>query len=491
MTRDYLSIWLAFFSFLLLTCCGTGRRAQPIDVPSDALAVAAQEAGTDPLFSSCDALPEDWWTLFDDAQLADFIEMALVRNPTLQMARAKILAAAYTADQARAALFPNLSWGGDASRQKLSETGIIPFSTPAPIKQPAPIVATGGKAGVPVYFTQYETELFLTYDFDIWGKNRNMWRAAVGEERARQADEAFARLQLGISIAQVYYNLQIAYQRQAIAQSLVDNQAQLEGLTQQRLQGNLDTQQVLFSARATVYSFQQGLLQIQGQIAVYENQLRAYLAGSFDEGIAPVEERPLPRIPLPSDLPLHLLSQRPDIAAQLWVIASAGRQIEAAKAGFYPDFNLASLVGYQTIHLKKLFTYPSVMFNVDPAFTLPIFDGWRLLANLRGSEINYDLAILQYNEMVLNAVKEVLDGIVVLRNSEQQLQVLHQQVQEQEGIYQNAQLRVAHHLDSALDELLSEQNVLQARDREIVALGNKIQAMLQLIQALGGGYREC
>jgi len=157
-----------------------------------------------------------------------------------------------------------------------------------------------------------------------------------------------------------------------------------------------------------------------------------------------------------------------------------------AKAGFYPDFSITGLFGYQTIHLHKLFRYPSTFYNVDPAFSLPIFDGGRLLANLRGSEINYDLAIINYNNLILNAVKEVLSGLAVLRKSGQQLQEFKNQLNNQEENY-----KLNHNLDSDLNLLSSEQIMLSARDREIVALGNTIQAVLSLIKALGGGYEAC
>lgn len=486
MTRN-LACCLIIFCAAVLPGCGTGRRAMPIEVPAAALDDAADQAVDEPLFAPGE-LPGDWWNLFGDSQLSNFIEQAFAQHPTLQIAKAKILSAAYAADLTRSSLFPNLTWGGDISRQKLSETGIIPFNTtPTPVHT-APIVATGGQNGIPVYFTQYETELILTYDFDVWGKNKNLWRAGLSEIRARMADEAFVRLQLGISIAQVYYQLQILYKRQQIAQALVNNQASQEEITQERVKANLGNRQELYTAKTNTTSAKQILLELEGEIAIYENQLHAYLAGDFKEPIAKIADRPLPQIPLPNNLPVHLLAHRPDIATQLWLIESGGRQIEAAKAGFYPDFNLAALFGYQTIHLHKLFEFPSTMYNIDPAFTLPIFDGGRLLANLRGSEINYDLAVLRYNEMVLTATREVLDGLAVLRNSELQLQEFHRVVGEQEGIYQNSRLRSSWNLNSGLDDLLSEQSVLQARDRETIAYGKKIQAILQLIKALGGGY---
>lgn len=477
----------------VLAGCSSGNRAQPIDLPENALENATKEASSDPFMEVSDSKIIDWWSLFEDEQLTAFIQQAFAWNPTLKEAYTRILLAASNADKARSVLYPTINWAGDILREKFSQTGIIPFASTGATGPGVPFPATGGVNGIPVYFTQYETELLLNYDFDFWNKNRNMLRAAIGEIYSNIAEEAFARLELGIAVAQVYFQLQIDYKRQEIANALVENQNEYLDLNQQRLSQNIDNKQVVHTGSFNVAAFQQVLLAIQGDIAVKENQLRAYLAGDFQDEIKPIQiaEKPLLKVVLPIDLPLHLISQRPDITAQLWLIESAGRLIESAKAGFYPDFNISALFGYQTIHLHELFQWPSTYFNVDPAFTLPIFDGGRLLANLRQSEVNYDLAIYEYNNLVLQAVQEVLDGIAVLRNAGQQLQEFNKKLDYQEKIFELMKLRVNNNINSKLDYLTSEQNVLNARDQTMVALGNTLQAMLQLIKALGGGYMDC
>jgi len=485
--------WLA----ALGGCTPYDYRAGPIDLPTPALEAAIADAAAEDAIEYTTCPSDEWWTLFDDVQLTSFVEMAFVRNPTLQKAYANILLASANADRVRSVLFPNILWAADVSRQKLSETGLIPFAQTSPpgIAGPAPaqLAAAGGTAGIPVYFTQSETEFNLSYDFDIWGKNRNTWAAALSEVQSNIADEAFARLQLGIAVAQVYYQLQTDYQLQAIADRLVQLHDSYLSLTNDRLENSLDSAQNVQSAKTNLSSARQSLLQIQGDIAVNENKLRTYLAGQFDEPIfrQPIEKKPLPHVPLPCDLPLHLIAHRPDIVAQLWLIESAGKQIEVAKAGFYPDVNINALFGFQTIHLHKWFEWPSVFFNVDPAVSLPFFDGGRLAANLRGSEINYDLAIFEYNEKILNAVHEVLDGLAVLRNTQQQLQEYQNKLDEQEELFKLALLRAEHNLNSDLDTNISEAQLLAVRNDEVVAMGRSIQAILLLIKAMGGGYEAC
>lgn len=482
-------------SLVILSGCSSGPRATPIELPSAALENAMQKFEKNEPIEIADALPSEWWLLFDDSQLTTFIETAFKRNPTLQATYANILLAASNADRVGAALYPQLNWSGDIAREKISETGIIPFGTAPPGTSTNTVITNVPvpQSGIPAYFTQYESELGLTFDFDLWGKNRNTLRAAVGEMRAKAADHAFSRLQLGIALAQVYFRLQVDYRRQDLMLALVENKQKFLNLMNKRFRNNIENGIGISLAESNLADAKQILLQVQGDIAVREYQLKAYLAGDFQEEIEKIEvvEKPLPVVPLPEDLPLHLISQRPDITSQLWIIESAGRRIDVAKAGFYPDINLAAYFGYQTIHLHEFFNWKSSFYNINPAFSLPIFDGGRLIANLRGSEVNYDLAIFNYNQLVLNAAKEVLDSLALLRNNYKQLQQLQEKVSYQTKLSHLTGLRVQKQLNSSLDLLNVEYEVLRAQLQEAAAWGDTIQSMLSLIKAVGGGYVDC
>jgi NodT family efflux transporter outer membrane factor (OMF) lipoprotein len=473
--------------------CSSGPRAASLPTPETALQASLDEAAADALLHPSDDFPEQWWILFHDEQLTAFIQTAFENYPTLQEAEASILLAASRADFVRANLLPNIYWEADVSRQKLSETGLAFPMQNGPESGVSPPLPPGGVSGIPVYFTQYETELNLSFDLDLWKKNRNQLKSAAGEVYAAAADAAFVRLQLGMAVAQVYFQLQIDYQRVEVAKALVQNRRDYVEMVQQRMRGNIANEIPLLQAKYQWAEAQKSVLLIEADIAVLENQLRSYLSGKFEENIEniAIAAHPLPAIPLPKDLPLRLISRRPDISAQLWLIYSAGRQIQVAKAGFYPDLNLTAIAGFQSLRWQQLFLGKSSNFNIDPAVTLPIFDGGRLCANLRRAEVNYDMAIYKYNELVLQAVREVLDGIALMRNAEQQVQNAAERLRYQELLDRVTEQRVAGHLNSGLDTLSSQSTILSARDEELVALGQLFQAALRLIKALGGGYQVC
>lgn len=469
---------------LFVSGCSSWRREEPLCPPVNALARAQQEAYQDPLFCPQE-ISANWWDLFQDEQLNCFIQTAYARNPTLAQARDNIYMAMARADQVRSTLFPNVWWGADVSRQKLSKTGVIPFPGTG-----VSIPSANIGSVIPEYFTLYETQLNLTYEFDIWGKNRNTLRAALSDMQAQVADAVFSRLNLGVSLALVYFQLQTDYKRQDIWRSYVKNRESYVGLVNMRVQNALDTELTLNSAKNALHSARQTLLAIEGEIAVNEYQLKTYLAGSFEEEIASIRilEQPLPCVPLPESLPLSLVARRPDIAAQLWVIQSAGKQIDVAKASFYPDFNIMAFFGFQTIHFKDLFRWESTYFNVDPAMTLPIFDAGRRLANMHISEVNYDLAISKYNELVLAAANETLAALAVLSNTHAQLEEYHT---ESSLLKKNVELswqRVENNLESSLTYLDREILALSALDQEVMTRGATFQAIVKLIKALGGGY---
>jgi len=491
--RSTLVVFLVFF----LAACMPVPQVFRFETPQVALEQAVQDVIHEPFIAYGQEFPRDWWTIFDDPQLSDYIKTLEEQNPTLQYAEAKISFAMAKAMQARSLLFPTLILGGDASRQKFSETALIQFD-----KYEAPGTTgvnqalraqTGGVGGTPVYFTQYETEFNLNYDFDFWGKNRNVLAAAIGEVNAQIADLAFTRLTLGIELARAYYRLQIDLERRKIINALVQNQSRIVGFTQELEKQHLGDLIGVLNAETELDGIKQTLLEVEADIIVQETLLKSLLSGSFEEEIADIEvvQRPLPVIPVPQDLSVSLIAARPDVSAQLWLIQSAGRQIDIARAGFYPNFSLNALFGFQTIHLQDFFKWPSSFYNVDPAFTLPIFDGGRLMANLRGSEVNYNLAILRYNELVINAVREALQSLKILTVDNAKLEVAIQTEERQNTLLALTEERFQNHLDAEPDLLRCEKKLLWIQDQKCLLLGNNIQSMLALVKALGGGYHSC
>ena len=113
----------------------------------------------------------------------------------------------------------------------------------------------------------------------------------------------------------------------------------------------------------------------------------------------------------PAQLPADLLGQRADIAAARWRVEAAGHDVKNAKTQFYPNINLVAFAGLSSIGLGRLLDAGSQQWGVGPAIRLPIFEGGRLRANLRGKTADLDAAVESYNAAVLDAIHETADQI--------------------------------------------------------------------------------
>jgi NodT family efflux transporter outer membrane factor (OMF) lipoprotein len=479
---------LIFGILLLSSSCESRReRAWPIDLPSQSIENAYQEIEDDPgRFTFVESLSPEWWLLFNDPQLTWLIETALYQNPSLQAAQDRIYKASYLADIEKSYLFPQIGLEADLQRQKLSETGVIPLqSGPTGGSSSVPIQGAGV---IPIWYTLYETSVNLTYEIDIWGKRKMAFESALDEMHSREADEAFRRLQISVLVAASYFDLQTAYMRQGVQDALVENLEKRLDLTEQKKNHHLVDETALLEAETALLQAKENLTGTEKEIGLAKNLIHYLIGGDFTEPLAPACALELPRVPLPSDIPLHLIAHRPDVISQIWLIEASSLQVHVAKKQFYPDFNLAGFAGYQTIHWKQLFEPISTYGVVEPSMTLPLYQGGALVANYRRSQVNLDLAIYQYNELVLNAVKEVLDGIVRVQTAGGVLDAAEKQHAHRESIFQLMELKKNNHLASGLDTLQAEGAALMAEDHFIAAAGDSLQASLELIKALGGGY---
>ena len=165
---------------------------------------------------------------------------------------------------------------------------------------------------------------------------------------------------------------------------------------------------LLEEARAQQLGIEQQIVSAQGQIKQLRESMRA-LVGAGPDGLPAIEPVALPRsqAALPATLSFELLARRPDLQAMRWHVEASFDRIDAAKAAFYPSFDIKAFFGLNALHLADLFTHASQQINLIPGLYLPIFDGGRLNANLSGAREGSNLLIEQYNQAVLNAVRDV------------------------------------------------------------------------------------
>ncbi len=415
----------------------------------------------------------NWWQRFGDPQLDALIADALAGNPGMGSARARIDRARALAASAGAALAPQASAGANVTRQRYSSNGIFP----------PPIAGS--------WHTQTDLAANFGYEFDLWGRNRATYESALGQARAAEVDAYAVRLLLAANVARAYAQLGRSFEQLDLARDTLAQRQAMFKLTQRRVAAGLDSDVELKQAESSIPAARQRIAQLGEEIALARNLLAAMLGQGPDRGLTitrpHLREQPMT---LPTVLPADLLGRRPDVVAQRWRVESARRDIDAAKGQFYPNVNLSALVGVQSISFAKLLTARSA----DPAFgaalRLPLFDGGRLRGNLAAKDAEYDLAVGQYNQTLVDAMREVVDQLASLRSLDAQRAELEQALASARAAHALAMARYRAGLASYLQVLSTETPLLEQESLRANLRARELEVSINLMRALGGGFEE-
>lgn len=192
--------------------------------------------------------------------------------------------------------------------------------------------------------------------------------------------------------------------------------------------------------------------------------------------------------PFPSEIPIGLLLRRPDVVAKIWAVQASSKRIKSAQVAFLPTIDLGSFSGYLNLSWDTLLQPRGWFSSIAPMATLPIFQGLKLQNNLNISVRRYNNAVYDYNQVLLNAAKEVVDAITTFRVSNLQLQKQEEIIVKSENLLELASLRYEVGLNSLLDVLKTNLNVLQDEVQYAAMSHLHLLATLNLIKSLGGGY---
>lgn len=424
--------------------------------------------------------PSDkWWEAYGDTQLNALIEEALADSPTLEAAGARLRRAQADAQQFGAARYPSINGqtSTEASRQDLSADNL-----PDVIRDSLP----------DDWSTQTSAAISLNYQLDFFGRNRASFAAATSHAKAAEAEAAAARLQLSTAIASAYAEL-VRYTADAHALEEAARLRQRSAmLVRERVRTGIETEGQAHQATAELSQARAELISARAGIARARNQLAALLGKGPDRGLS-IEAPATPRmrsIGLPGRVDLDLIGRRPDLVAARLSAEAAAERINVARADFYPNINIAAVVGLQTLGLDRLGDGSLGFAQVGPAMSLPIFNGGAIEGAYRGARADYDEAVATYNQSLADALREVADALSDRRAIEAQLVEQRNALGAAEASYRIAALRYQGGLASYIDTLSVESSLI-AQQRAVAELEARAFALdLQLVRALGGGYAE-
>ena len=417
------------------------------------------------------AVDVQWWRAFGDDPLSGLITEALANNPSLKVAQARLARAQSAVDATRAADLPQVSGQVDITRQRYTETGLVP----PPL---AGAVVTNGTA-----------QLAGSWELDFFGKNHAALNAALGTARAVQADGQAARLLLASQVARTYFNALRLNEQAGLAQRTLAQRTETLKLVQDRVSAGLDTPLELRQSEGGLPEARLQFEVLQEQIMLTRHALAA-LVGRPADVVAPVfpAQSAVKNMALPAFIPADLLGRRADVAAARWRIEAAAGNVANAKAQFYPNINLVAFAGFSSIGLGNLLEAGSRQAGIGPALRLPIFEGGRLRASLQGQTAELDAAIESYNAAVIDAVRDVKDQVASAQAIARQQTEQRSAQASAETAYDVAVQRYKAGLGNYLNVLAVETNVLRQRGMAVDLTARALDTQVALARALGGGY---
>jgi NodT family efflux transporter outer membrane factor (OMF) lipoprotein len=458
---------------LVVACASTqGLKPQASVADADRLAVSQSLVGAGIEAGAWPA--QNWWTRFGDSQLDQLMAEGLAGSPNLRVALARARQASALAAAAASARSPRVDSSLSATRERFPANALIP----------PPVGGTWGT------FDQLQAS--LSWDVDLWGKNRAAYEAAVGQARATAVDAQAARLALSVDMAHAYVQLQRAYLQRDVAQATVAQREQIYALTVDRNAAGIDSRLEVKQAESALPAAREQIVQLDETIALTRNQLAALLGQGPDRGLAIA--RPAATVnadlSLPASVPSQLLGRRPDIVAQRWRVEASRHGIEAARAQFYPNLNLAAVVGFQSLGTSGFLALGNRQIAVEPALSLPLFDAGQRRANLAAADAQYDLAVEQYNQSLSDALREVVDQLSSFRSVAQQRVEQKQALTASRDAYDLAVLRYREGVGNYLQVLTTETQLLAQQSLEVDLRARTLDVSINLVRALGGGFED-
>jgi len=406
---------------------------------------------------------------FNDPELRELIAIALKDSPDMEIAKARVRRADALVSGATSQLFPSIDFSGYVQRQKFAEFGLVP-------------PPFNGRT-----FNIGELGFNFNYDFDFWGKHRQILAARLGEKCAALADLAHARLIISAAVANTYFHLLNEIAQKKIASENVSLVRQISTIVDYRASHGIESDIPVKTALANAESARLSVEKIKQAEMLYRNRLAILLGKNpFNTEIITHHfvYRP-PQVSLPVPLTANLLAHRPDIQATKQRMQAAAHQINAAKARFFPDINLMGLFSYQSVGLGHLFDVGSQNNAITGAVDLPIFDAGARRANLSEKYAEYDLAVNHYNQTILKALHEVADQLTIIKSVSSQQRVQHLALKATAHHYKLIHSRYNHGIIDYVEVLESKQLLLKQQALSLNLETEHLQAVVGLLKALG------
>jgi len=315
--------------------------------------------------------------------------------------------------------------------------------------------------------------------------------AAIDQAHAAQADRSAAALVLASSIADAYFGWQADQSRVALAHEYEDIVKREGAIATARVRAELDPADNTDRSDLALAAARERIAALDGSSKLRLVELAALVGRSTAE-LPALQAKPLPAVSgnLPDDVKIDLMSRRADITASRWRVEAAERNLDSARADFFPDVTINALLGLSSIDVGKLLEYGSRVPQAAAAIHLPIFDAGRLKARYGAGQAAIDSAVANYQDTLVGAARDVATQASTRAQIAAQRTQRAIEVDAARQLRSSASARVRQEITDWRPELTATESWIEQRDALLQLDAAALSADIALQRALGGGYES-
>jgi multidrug efflux system outer membrane protein len=414
-----------------------------------------------------------WQSLFADADLQALITTGLSQNLDLKQAIERIKIAEATLQQSRAAFLPSLQADVSVTDNKQSQAAL---NFPAGIN-------------INLETQTYRAQLSTSWEADIWGKLSSAKRSALASLLQSDAAKRAVQTQLIANIANAYYNLlaldkQLAITLETIKSRTANVQAMKALKDAARVTGAAVVQ-----SEANLYAAQVTVPDLKRSIRETENALSVLLAIEPNSIKRSTLDAQQAYADLQTGVSAQLLQNRPDVQAAEFNFRAAFENTNVAKTYFYPALTLTASGGLSSLQVKDFFDH-SIFYNLVGGLTQPIFARGQNKARLRTAQAQQQVAFYAFQQTLLTSGQEVSNALYAYQTAAEKEEVRAKQIASlTKAVDFTQELLRFSSATNYTDVLTSEQSLLAAQLSGVSDRLQKLQAVVNLYRALGGGWK--
>ena len=428
-------------------------------------------------FFRTDRIPQDsltmadvsWREMFTDPLLISYIEEGLENNIDIRIALQQMAAAEAYVKQGKAGYLPTLNFSGAVNHQILSRNSQFGALFDGSI-------------------TQYEATGNLSWEADIWGRIRSTDRAYRASFLQSVAAHQAVKTELIAKIASNYFQLLALDEQWNITQETVFNrESSLQTIIALKEAGAV-TEVAVQQTEAQLYRAQAVLVEIEANIRLLENAFSILL------GEAPqhIDRTSLAEQEIETELkvgvPPQLLRNRPDVIAAEYSLINAFELTNVARSSFYPSLRLTAGGGFQSLELAELFNANSLFANLAGSIAQPLLNQRRIRTEYEVAQAQQEIALLNFKRSLLIASREVSDALYSFEAADERIVLKTREFDAYDLATTYSEELLDHGMVNYLEVLTARENALNSRLELINAELNRLYAIVDLYQALGGGW---